>query len=210
MRSFALLLVALGLALPGSVRACWDGYSVQTDDGIHFTGGDESWSPERAAELASWALRFHALLGADGTLESEFGWGEAAIGDRTFELRGEGTPDEVFRTLATALGITRSERRRLLAIEAHPYTVQLAASHDRARAEALASRLSEATLPMGFYEAGGFPADHPEAHVIEADVHGARVYRVVVGAFLDRAAAMRAAGEIAAVTGRPTALRPLP
>jgi hypothetical protein len=36
------------------------------------------------------------------------------------------------------------------------------------------------------------------------------VYRVVVGAFLDRAAAMRAAGEIAAVTGRPTALRPLP
>lgn len=206
---FAASALAFPFAVPSTARACWDGYSVQTDDGIHFTGGDEAWSPERAVELASWALRFHALLGADGTLESEFGWGEAAIGERTIEFHGEASPAHVFATVASALGISRAERARLLAIEAHPYTVQVAASTDRARAEALASHLSEGTLPMGFYAAGGFPADNPEAHVIEADVNGAHVYRVVIGAFLDRAAALEASSEIAATTGMATSLRPL-
>lgn len=208
-RLFAALALTFPLGLASTAHACWDGYAVQTDDGIYFTGGDEAWSPERAVELASWALRLRALLGAEGTLESEFGWGEAAVGERTIELRGDASPAHVFSTVASALGISRAERARLLAIDAHPYTVQVAASADRARAEALAAQLSEATLPMGFYEAGGFPAENPEAHVIEADVHGARVYRVVVGAFLDRAAAAQAAGEIAATTGMATSLRPL-
>jgi hypothetical protein len=210
MRSTLALAAVLALLVPEPARACWDGYAVDTGDGIRFTGGDESWSASNAVMLGSWALRYRALLGDEGTLEIEFGWGEASVGEQTIPLERASDPRALFDRLADALAVPSARRARLLAIDARPYAVQVAASRDRARAEHLAMQLSESELPFGFYEAGGFPADNAEAHVVEGiAADGQPVFRIVVGAFLDRASAAQAATEIARVTGRTTSLRAL-
>ena len=211
-RSFLLPFFAVLLAvLPrATAHACWDGYAVRQGD-IAFTGGDETWDAASARDLATWTLRLQALLGPTGTVEAEFGFGEACIGDRCVELTGHAhTPRALFDDVARALAIPAAQRAAALRITAEPYAVQVAATHDGAAAETLAARISQGDLPIGFYEAGGFPADNPEAHVVKAhDASGAVIFRVVVGAFVDRADASAHAAEIATATGLPTLLRKL-
>lgn len=205
----ALMLLGVGLT-PAPALACWDGYSVQDGD-VTFTGPADVWDPADARTSGSWVLRFEALLGPKGSLAAEFGYAWACIEERCEEVSIPGaSPAILFDAVARALAIPRARRAAALRLDAQPFAVQVAASRDRARAEALAARLSEADLPMGFYEAGGFPADNPEAHVVAArDAQGQLVYRVVVGAFLDRDRAQDHRQQIAEVTGLPTVLRAL-
>lgn len=209
MRTFAV--AAALLAFPVPAFACWDGFHAHTDR-VTFTGeGDEAWSAEQVRDLANWTRRFEVLLGADGTLESDMGYGSVCIGERCSEVVVRSMrPQALFSAVATALHVPWMARAAALGVDATPYAVQVAASRDRAAADALAARLSGLDLPMGFVEIGGFPADNPEAHVIDGvDGAGLPVYRIVVGAFLDRAEASAHADEIAQATGMPTVLRAL-
>jgi hypothetical protein len=205
----AVMLLGVGLT-PARALAGWDGYSVQHGS-VAFTGPDAVWDPADARTLGTWALRFEALLGPKGSLTSEFGAATACVEDRCEEISIRSTsPAALFDAVARELAVPRARRAAALQVSARPFSVQVAASRDRARAEALATRLSEADLPMGFYEAGGFPADNPEAHVLPArDAQGLTVYRVVVGAFLRRQQAHAHRQQITQATGLPTVLRAL-
>lgn len=206
----SLCLVLLVLGSVRTARACWDGYAVRLDN-IAFTGADDVWAPARARELAVWARRFEALLGPAGTLEADGAFAEACVDSRCVEVVAPtATPRALFEAVARALAIPAAQRAAALRASASPFAVQVAATRDRAAAERLAARLSDAELPRGFYDAGGFPADNAEVHVIEATAaDGRAIYRVVVGAFLDRSDALAHAPEIAAQTGLPVVLRAL-
>ena len=57
-------------------------------------------------------------------------------------------------------------------------------------------------VPTRFYQAGGFPADNPWAHVLpDTDGAGRGVYRVVVSSFAFRAEAEAEATELRASLG---------
>lgn len=204
------LSVFLSFCAARSAHACWDGYSVRIGH-IAFTGGSDHWDPEHARELALWARRLEVLLGPDGSLEVEGGYGEACADSRCVEMDEDvRSPRALFHAVARALAIPAARRATALRVTAAPYSVQVAATRDGAVAERLAERLSRGELPMGFFEAGGFPSDNPEAHVVKATAaDGQTVFRVVVGAFIDRDEALAHVDEIAALTGLPTLLRAL-
>jgi len=207
----SLATVSFLCACPTSAHACWDGYAVQTDR-VSFTGeGDTDWSVAQVRELATWARRFQVVLGREATLEADMGYGSLCTGARCADVVVRSTrPEVLFSAVATALQVSWRERAAALRVTAAPYAVQVAAVRERAQADALAARLSELDLPMGFVEIGGFPSDNPEAHVVEAvDPQGRTVFRIVVGAFLDRREAAGHATEIAQQTGLPTLLRAL-
>ena len=99
--------------------------------------------------------------------------------------------------------MSRAEQRAAMAIEIAPLTIQVAATRERARAEALVDRLmardqSDEELEAiygvhGFFEAGGFPADNASFHVVEKiGDDGAPVFQVLAGAFLSRTQADQA------------------
>ncbi|HJL14670.1 MAG TPA: SPOR domain-containing protein [Sandaracinaceae bacterium LLY-WYZ-13_1] len=187
-------------ALPAPASACWDGTRIQTP---HLTvmGADDRWDLGRARRVAKWAPRVEALLAAAG-LEAEVSYRHVTLSDGThFTIRSPRL-DGVFLALSRHLPVSRPERRAALRAPA-AFTVQVAASRSRARAEALAARLNDRRHPdgpagaHGILEVGGFPADNPTAHVAPAlDADGRRVYRVIVGAFLTRAEAARVAARV--------------
>lgn len=207
----ALATVSLLWLRPAPAHGCWDGYSVSAER-VTFTGeGTAGWNVEQVRELATWARRLQVLLGPQGALESDMGYATACIGGRCADAVAHSMrPRELFSAVATALQVPWRQRALALRVTAAPYAVQVAALRDRAQAEVLARRLSELDLPMGSVEIGGFPADNPEANVVDAvDTEGRAVYRVVVGTFLDRAEASAHTAEIAERTGLPTLLRAL-
>lgn len=206
-----LALASLACLAPARAFACWDGFYVQAER-VSFTGeGVEDWSPAQVRALATWTRRLQALVGPGGEVEADMGYASVCVAARCSEAAARSSrPDELFATVATALGASWRARSLALRVTAAPYSVQVAAVRDRAQAEALATRLSELELPHGFVEIGGFPADNREAHVLDAvDATGRPVYRVVVGAFLDRADASAHVAEIARATGLPTLPRAL-
>jgi hypothetical protein len=204
------LVVALAVLVPAPALACWDGTLAQSE-GFFWSDGDMEWSVERARELGTWMRRFDALLGPGGNVEAEFGGGTVCMGERCVEVETRSPNVQLFfQRAATALGVTWRARAAALAVTATPHAVQVAASRDRAQAQALANRVSDLDLPMGFYEVGGFPSDNAEAHVVESvDAEGRPVFRIFVGTFLDREGALAAAPEIAQATGLPTLVRAL-
>lgn len=202
------LAVATSVALPKRASACWDGYYGQTDH-LVIMGGDTEWSLARAERMAIWLPRIEALLAArDVRVEAAFG--EAYLSNGRVLGYPEGKPHRLFAALARGLSATPAERRAAMRARADARTIQVAASRDRDAALALAARLNAAGLgEHGFYEAGGFPSDNDRAHVVEAeDGEGRTVYRVLVGAFLDRAEASRVAATLRPITGA-AFLRPL-
>ena len=171
--------------------ACWDGFFAQHEQ-VTVYGGDTEWSPDRVRELALWVPRLQALIG-QRAMDVYFDNADVdELGSVEFP---EGHYDVLFRLLAQKFGVSQAEQRAAMAIEIAPLTIQIAATRDRARAEALVDRLmardqSDDELEAidgvhGFFEAGGFPADNASFHVVEkTGDDGAPVYQVLAGAFL--------------------------
>lgn len=201
MRTLALSLFLAAITLPSTpAAACWDGH-LAVVGGVTMSSGGTSWSPERARELATWLSRIDALLSAGATLDIQFGYARLCSGgDRTGE---EGTCTEwqwderslaaLFRDVAQRTRASEDLVRTARATRRDVHVIQIAAFRDRAQAEALAVRLADTGIgEHGFYQAGGFPADNPVAHVLTmADASGRAVHRVVVGAFVERSQAER-------------------
>lgn len=202
--SLALLLTALPV-IPSSAAACWDGFAVRTPH-LSVMGGDTRWRPSRAREVAKWAPRVEALLASAG-VSAEVYWGDVELSDGSSLHVRYGGLEHLFVQLARHLHISPQERRRALGAR-RGLTVQVAASRDRDRAEALAARLNDRDHPdgpagaHGAYEAGGFPSINDTAHVVtEPDAAGRPVHRVIVGVFVDRHEARRVAEEVASRSG---------
>lgn len=195
----AALALVLGLCTSPAF-ACWDGYAASYGR-VTVMGGDMVWDAKKAELLARWLPRIDAIVPAGETLEVYFT--EAALsGGRTVEFPAE-RYDVLFSRLAGAIGTSASDRRTAMNAAREAMTIQIAATRDRARADALVASLSDmddehAVQAHGFYEAGGFPAFNPAVHVItrrEAD--GSEVHQVVVGAFVDRARAAEVRADLA-------------
>lgn len=183
-------------------RACWDGYVAQHGT-VEIFGSNEVWDAEQARLLAGWIVRLQRLV---GERRLQVYWGEADFDGKTITFP-QGRYDILFSRLATRLGVSAQERRAARRAVVVPTTVQIAATRNADHARAMANQLFRRSFNHalagdgagddsfvshhGFYEAGGFPSDNRSVHVVEGeDASGAPVYRLVVGAFLDRAEAM--------------------
>ena len=183
--------LGLGLFVPVPALGCWDGFSARVRN-VDMMGGDEgsSWTPELARELATWLGRIDALLPRDGSVSVRIEWSEVTLesadGEATLRWNQRSFP-ALFDRIATALRIGARARARARATLVPVSTVQVASYLQRNQAEAVARRLSDhQRCEHGFLEVGGMPADNPRAHVLEeTGADGRRLYRVVVGAFID-------------------------
>jgi hypothetical protein len=220
------VLAALITTLCASSRAhaCWDGYQVTVGRISFSVTGDTRWSPERVRKAAVWGTRIDALIPPE-TFVSGFGsyvsWcaegADGACDMPLAELTWErGDPADLFAKIAAATGASPETIRRARALGAQPLTLQVFAAYDRARAEALATRINEAEMRdlnnslNGFFKAGGFPGFDPSAHVLEGtDARGAKLYRVVVGAFLSETEAAAAGATLKEALGISGFSRPL-
>lgn len=92
----------------------------------------------------------------------------------------------LFREVARIVGASPADVARARSLETPVYVVQVGVFAERRGADALAAQVSSRDeAEHGFLEAGGFPADNPEAHVVT--IASAReLHRVYVGAFVDR------------------------
>lgn len=197
--------ILLSAAMPRPASACWDGTRIETPR-LMMMGPDARWRPERAREVAKWAPRVDALL-AEIDLSAAIYWDVIELSDGTHIPIRHQSLERAFIEIARHRGVSRDVRRRALAAP-RGLTVQVAATRDRARADALAARLNDENHPdgpagaHGMYEAGGFPSVNDTAHVVtELDASGREVHRVIVGTFLDRAEAERVAAEVAQRSG---------
>ncbi len=213
LRIFTLAALTLTLALSSATaRACWDGHQASVGN-VTLSSADTAWSPTRARELAAWLARIDALLPAGTTLSAEHGYVSLCPSDgpscEEWEW-DERSLAALFREVAVRAGASARTIRSARAIRRDVLVVQIAAFADRARADALETRISESGLgEPGFYEAGGFPANNPFAHVVEAASGGRVVHRVVVGAFVDRQQAERVREGLARELGARAIVRPL-
>lgn len=199
MRNSTLLAAGLSslalLALSSPASACWDGYSAQVGNVMIMQAGPDAFDPATARDIAAWAPRIDAVLGADTTLTSEHGFVDVVAPGHEEQGRWEDGKMESLYRLAVRLSHRTAPRDAGLA--ARPYTVQVFAARSYDNASAFAASLdaaldarTESTDIVGFYEAGGYPARHPLTHVItEKDADGRPIHRVVVGAFLREAEA---------------------
>ena len=184
--AFALSLAA---CLPSRARACWDGFYAQVGD-VSQMGGDTRWDLDAVRERARWLGRIDALLPDGASVTSEWGYVTVSVDghDTDFEWQN-GQYLTLFREVARVVGATPADVRRALRTETALYVVQAAAFREADDAATYAAHVSDrAEASHGFYEAGGFPADNPEAHVVTVQAPG-KTHRVYVGAFVDRAEA---------------------
>jgi hypothetical protein len=220
------VLAALTTTLCASARAqaCWDGYQVNIGRVGISAPGDTRWTPEGVRNAAVWATRIDALLPAK-TVVSTFGsyvqWCTEGANGECDETLAEVTWERgglaaLFRKIAAATGASRETIRRAQALGAQPLTLQVFAAYDHARAEAFATRINEANTRdlnyalNGFFIAGGFPGFDPSSHVLEGtDASGAKLYRVVVGAFLTETEAAAASATLKEELGISGFSRPL-
>ncbi|MGD0525898.1 MAG: SPOR domain-containing protein [Polyangiaceae bacterium] len=211
----AALVVVSVVATARAAHACWDGYLAASARVAIGVPGDPEWSPARARDAATWLVRVEALLPRDVHVRAfdrdvwlcradADGRCDGSLGDGRFDGKRLVT---LFRAVARLLRAGPAKVARARALRAHPVTVQVLASRDPARAEALAQRLNdEATGRRGFLDAGGFPSNNARAHVLDGrDARGAAIHRVVVGAFLHAADASDTLDEV----GREAGLRGL-
>ncbi|MEM9194761.1 MAG: SPOR domain-containing protein [Myxococcota bacterium] len=180
-----LILATSLVAVPAA--ACWDGYSASHGN-IHVMGSNTEWSPDLAQKLALWLPRLEVLLG-EQEMAVYFNQADLEQGSVAFP---PGRFDVLFARTARLLGTPRTERRAALRQGGSPLTIQIAATRDRDRADALVRRFETEWEDQmyelhGFYEAGGFPSNNPAVHLLtRQDDDGNDVYQVVVGAFINR------------------------
>jgi hypothetical protein len=167
----ACLAFVASLAVASPASACFDGYIAR---GRHLTlavSGDSDWDPAHIRRVATWIARIDSLL------------------SENYEdlVRYEDFP-EIFREVAESVGASPKRRARALGIRVVPFTVQLLAVRNEASALSFAAAIEEtAAADSGFFESGGFPSINPRVHVVsERDPRGRTLYKVLVGAFLDR------------------------
>ncbi len=190
----ACLLACLALTFARPVLACWDGWSATVGHVEILQAGDDGWDPALARDVALWGGRIDAMLPPGGALMSEHGKFELSDGAG---ITTPGTWDGVhleslFKLAAKILG--RRAQAQDSARNGTALSVQLFAGRSQRSADAFVAQLearagaAQVTEPEGvFYTAGGYPANHVLAHVVlERDDGGAPIYRVLVGAFLDR------------------------
>ena len=193
----ACLLACLALTFARPALACWDGWSATVGRVDILQAGDDVWNPALARDVALWGGRIDAMLPAGSSLMSEHG--RFALSDASGAVT-EGSWDGVhvealFKLTAKILG--RRAQAQGSARDGTALTVQLFAARSQSYADAFTAQLAakaeagQLSEPDGvFYTAGGYPANHAVAHVVlERDDGGAPIYRVLVGAFLDRSKA---------------------
>lgn len=216
---------ALGLsaffaaAAPSVARACWDGYAASVGRVFIGVADDRPWDPGSARAVARWGARIDALLPANTLLNAQFntvtfcqeakdGCGET-LGEA--QLPSLESLPTLFSSVAKLTRASPAAVRRARAIDAQPFTLQVFAARAERRAKAIAARIDESGAGRhGFYEAGGFPAFNSTAHVVRGeDAAGRPLFRVVVGAFLDRKEAASLGDSIKTQLGIQGFVRPL-
>jgi len=204
------LVAFFALATPGTARACWDCYHASIGR-VEIMGSDFRWDPERARYLSIWLSRIDALVPDGGSVTSEFGYVTVCRdGSACAEHRWSGRNlARLFRLVADAYGSPRTEIRRARTLSPGTWTVQIGAFTERDDAARAAEHMNASDHgDHGFYQAGGFPADNPRAHVVAgAGEAGRRLFRVVVGTFSSRAAAEEHAAELESTVGAQTFVR---
>jgi hypothetical protein len=184
----ALSTIAALVGAPAA-HACWDG-SMAVVGRVTYTTFDDSWSADDALQQARWLSRIDRLLPEGASLEV---WPDPwlTVGGDTIELEFNGTLSDLYHQTARALRVNPLHE---LMVRHAPgptvWTVQAGSFASEAQALRQAETIGS-SCASGFYEAGGFPAMNPTAHV-ERESDGR--FRVVVGAFLERAEA----GEVVA------------
>jgi hypothetical protein len=187
-----MILAAAALAHASHASACWDGTRLEYGRLTISEGGGLVWDPKLAAHAAVWLPRVEAIL-PEGAWD--FAPGTAYL-DGSVEIPYPSDRlDILFRRVADHYGLSPAKRRVAMAIGGDAYTVQLAAFRDRAVAQRYADRLfteaydrGDTIGTFGVYEVGGFPADNNPLYVAEAETpSGDITYRVVTGAFANRA-----------------------
>lgn len=213
----ACLLACLALTLARPALACWDGWSATVGRVDILQAGDETWSPATARDVALWGGRIDAMLPAGARLMSEHG--SFALSDASGTTQSgqwDGLHLEaLFKLAAKILG--RRAAAQGSAQDGTALTVQLFAARSQGSADAFAARLqakagaTQLSEPASvFYTAGGYPSNHAVAHVVvERDGGGAPIYRVLMGAFLDRSNADAARRLLRDVAGAPGFVRAL-
>ena len=177
--AYLFFLASFAVALPA--RACFDGYIAR---GRHLTlavSGDSDWEPAHIRRVATWTARIDALLSEDY---------EDLVYHEDFR--------EIFREVAESVGANAHRRERALRIRVVPVTVQVLAVRNEESALAFAAAIEEtSSADYGFYESGGFPSINPRVHVVgERNRRGRMLYKVLVGAFLDRREARKVLSEL--------------
>ena len=203
------------LGMPENAQACWDGHQATVGRATATMQPDATWTPEVARRAATWLTRIDALLPPD-TSVTLYPWGfdcDGAACASSWVDRSLGYAD-AFDAIASHVGASPDTVRRARSLRAEPVGVQVFAGSERA-ARAVAERIEAALSPdgsftVGFYDAGGYPAPHPLAHVVRARLPGgAVVYRVLVGAFLRVDQAQPALAAVEAGAGLRGFVRPL-
>jgi len=190
--SVATLLVlslSLGVIVPARALACWDGFHARVGS-VEEMGVDETWDATTLRHRARWLGRIDALLPNSASVSVDHGYVTVTVGTSTHELEwADGDYLTLFREVARILGASPADIARARSEQTGVYVVQAGAFVSPTHAQTHADALSATDVAThGFLEAGGFPADNPEAHVVALrDARAA--YRIYVGAFVDRAEA---------------------
>jgi len=190
------LLAAVGLLavlfVTRPAHACWDGWSATAGPIEIMQAGDETWSAVTARAFARWSARLEMVIPPGSVLRVVHGF-VSIEGTGIEDLRWVGSDlENLFDLVVRAQHVTNVSGA--MARDRTALTVQVFAAHDEKAAEALAEKIDERNrnetgpgLPGSFYDAGGYPAYHRIAHVLETkDAAGKPLYQVVVGAFLLR------------------------
>jgi hypothetical protein len=210
---------AIATTSANDARACWDGWAASTDRVSIRAPGDDRWSPERARDAATWLVRTQAILPEGARVDAFAGLvtvcrqpasASASAASATnpsdaCDVIGEAKTDSaelatMFGAVARILKLRESETSHARAMRAAPLTVQVFAAYDAVSAANIAKKLNDDDIgEHGFLNVGGFPAKNDVAHVVvERDANGARIFRVVVGAFLEKRDAATTLADVAA------------
>lgn len=183
------LTLVLSLFVAQPARACWDGFHANVGHVVEM-GGDTEWDLASIQLRATWLGRIDALLPTPGSVVIEHGYVTVEANGVTHDLEWrDGRYVSLFRAVALAVGASPADVQRARSVSTPVYVVQSGAFLDAPLARTEARAISDRDdVEHGFLEAGGFPADNPEAHVVT--IQAARqLHRVYVGAFVDRAEA---------------------
>lgn len=188
-RLFSAVALGLALSVPSNASACWDGFYARVGN-VDEMGDDTSWDEATLRHHATWLGRVNALLSNDTTVASQHGFVTLTVGGKSHEFTwNDGNYATLFDLVARNVGASNTDIERAKRVETPVYVVQAGAFVNESRAHTWAQSLSQGDVAEhGFFQAGGFPADNPEAHVVTIS-NGRKLHRVYVGAFVNRAAA---------------------
>ncbi len=178
--------LALALFVPSTAVACWDGFSAHVGN-VNESGDDTTWDETTLRHHAEWLGRINALLPDNATVFSDHGFVMLTIDgqDREFTWN-DGHYRTLFDTVASSVGASKRHIQRALRADTPVYVVQSGAFINESSARKQAEAISQGDVAEhGFFAAGGFPADNPEAHVVTISA-ARQLHRVYVGAFVNR------------------------